>query len=80
MKDQLGGFPEVKSVIDNSGIGSRELHLELKNKAYLLGLNELTISNQIRQGFFGQEVQRLIKGRDEVKNLVKIPLQGPKFC
>ena len=73
MKDQLGGFPEVKSVLDNSGIGNRELHLELKNKAYLLGLNELTISNQIRQGFFGQEVQRLIKGRDEVKIWLRYP-------
>ena len=73
MKDQLGSFPEVKSVIDNSGIGNRELHLELKNKAYLLGMNELTISNQIRQGFFGQEVQRLIKGRDEVKIWLRYP-------
>ena len=75
MKDQLGSFPEVKNVLDNSGIGNRELHLELKNKAYLLGLNELTISNQIRQGFFGQEVQRLIKGRDEVKIWLRYPLK-----
>ena len=73
MKDQLGGFPEVKSVIDNSGIGNRELHLELKNKAYLLGLNELTISNQIRQGFFGEEAQRLIVGRDEIKVWLRYP-------
>ena len=51
MKDQLKTFPEVKDVLDNSGIGNRELHLDLKSKAYLLGLNEMTISNQIRQGF-----------------------------
>ena len=73
MKDQIGGFPEVKSVLDNSGIGNRELHLELKSKAYLLGLNEMAISNQIRQGFFGQEVQRLIKGRDEIKIWLRYP-------
>ena len=30
-------------------------------------MNELTISNQIRQGFFGQEVQRLIKGEMKLK-------------
>jgi multidrug efflux pump subunit AcrB len=52
MKEQIASFPEVKSVLDNSGIGNRELHLELKSKAYLLGLNEMSISNQIRQGFF----------------------------
>jgi multidrug efflux pump subunit AcrB len=52
MKDQIGGFPEVKNVLDNSGIGNRELHLRTKkSKAYLLGLNEMAISNQIRQGF-----------------------------
>ena len=55
MKDQLKSYPEVKDVLDNSGIGNRELHLDLKSKAYLLGLNEMTISNQLRQGFFGQE-------------------------
>jgi len=73
MKEQIGSFPEVKSVLDNSGIGNRELHLELKSKAYLLGLNEMSISNQIRQGFFGQEVQRLIKGRDEIKIWLRYP-------
>ena len=73
MKDQLKSYPEVKDVLDNSGIGNRELHLDLKSKAYLLGLNEMTISNQIRQGFFGQEVQRLIKGRDEIKIWLRYP-------
>ena len=74
MKDQLKTYPEVKDVLDNSGIGNRELHLDLKSKAYLLGLNEMTISNQIRQGFFGQEVQRLINGRDEIKIWLRYPL------
>ena len=33
----------------------------------------MAISNQIRQGFFGQEVQRLIKGRDEIKIWLRYP-------
>tara|TARA_Y100000589_G_scaffold330841_1_gene381845 strand:- start:2402 stop:5584 length:3183 start_codon:yes stop_codon:yes gene_type:complete len=73
MKENIAQYPGVKSVLDNGGIGNRELHLELKSKAYLLGLNEMTISNQIRQGFFGQEVQRLINGRDEVKIWLRYP-------
>lgn len=72
-KDQLKSYPEVKDVLDNSGIGNRELHLTLKPKAYLLGLNEMMVSNQIRQGFFGQEVQRLIRGRDEIKVWLRYP-------
>ena len=75
-KDQLKNYPEVKDVLDNSGIGNRELHLTLKPKAYLLGLNEMMISKQIRQGFFGQEVQRLIRGRDEIKVWLRYPFDN----
>ena len=73
MKENIAQYPGVKSVLDNGGIGNRELHLDLKSKAYLLGLNEMDISNQIRQGFFGQEVQRLIRGRDEIKIWLRYP-------
>jgi multidrug efflux pump subunit AcrB len=73
MKENISQYPGIKSVLDNGGIGNRELHLKLKSKAYLLGLNEMTISNQIRQGFYGQEVQRLIRGRDEIKIWLRYP-------
>ena len=73
LKDKIKEFPEVKSTLDNGGIGNREIHLKLKPKAHHLGLNEFFILNQIRQGFFGQEVQRLILGRDEVKVWLRYP-------
>ncbi len=76
IKDQISTFPEVKSTLDNGGIGNREIHLKLKPKAHLLGLNELTILNQIRQGFFGEEVQRLILGRDEIKVWLRFPYEN----
>ena len=76
MKEQIATFPEVKNALDNGGIGSREIHLKLKPKAHLLGLNEMMILNQIRQGFFGQEVQRLILGRDEIKVWLRFPYEG----
>jgi len=73
IKDKIAEFPEVKSALDNGGIGNREIHLKLKAKAHHLGLNQFFILNQIRQGFFGQEVQRLILGRDEVKVWLRYP-------
>ena len=63
----IGSMNTVKEVMDNGGIGSQEIHINLKEKAYALGLNEATVMKQIRQGFFGEEAQRLIIGRDEVK-------------
>ncbi|MBG15284.1 MAG: acriflavin resistance protein [Crocinitomicaceae bacterium] len=76
IKEKISAFPEVKNSNDNGGIGNREIHLKLKQKAYLLGLNEMMILNQIRQGFFGEEVQRLILGRDEIKVWLRFPYEN----
>jgi multidrug efflux pump subunit AcrB len=73
LKEKISGINMVKEVLDNGGVGNREIHLTLKEKAYALGLNEVTILKQIRQGFFGEEVQRLIIGRDEVKIWLRYP-------
>ena len=73
LKEKISGINMVKEVLDNGGVGNREIHLTLKEKAYALGLNEATILKQIRQGFFGEEVQRLIIGRDEVKIWLRYP-------
>lgn len=71
----IKAIPDVKDINDNAGLGLREIHLTLKPKAFMLGLNESAILTQIRQGFFGQEIQRVIIGRDEVKLWTRYPLQ-----
>lgn len=73
LKNNISSINMVKEVIDNGGIGNREIHINLKEKAYALGLNEATVMKQIRQGFFGEEAQRLIIGRDEVKIWLRYP-------
>ncbi|MAW20808.1 MAG: acriflavin resistance protein [Flavobacteriales bacterium] len=73
LKERISNVVMVKEVIDNGGIGNREIHINLKEKAYVLGLNEAAIMKQIRQGFFGEEAQRLIIGRDEVKIWLRYP-------
>ncbi|MGB4974678.1 MAG: efflux RND transporter permease subunit [Cyclobacteriaceae bacterium] len=73
LKDQLDQISTVKDVTDNASIGQREIKLELKPLAYFLGLTHQDITKQIRQGFFGEEVQRLQIGTDEVKVWVRYP-------
>ena len=73
LKSGISSINMVKEVIDNGGIGNREIHINLKEKAYALGLNEATVMKQIRQGFFGEEAQRLILGRDEIKIWLRYP-------
>jgi multidrug efflux pump subunit AcrB len=73
LKDQLSQVSIIKDVTDNASIGQREIKLELKPLAYFLGLTHQDITTQIRQGFFGEEVQRLQVGVDEVKVWVRYP-------
>lgn len=78
LKKELAKMPELKDITDNGGQGNREILLELTQKARTLGLTHLDITNQIRQGFFGEEVQRLIIGTEEVKVWVRYPEQDRK--
>ena len=72
-EDELKKLPELKDVKTNNSAGKREVLLKLKPKAYMLGFNTSDIVSQIRQGFYGQEAQRLIVGTDEARVWVRYP-------
>jgi len=78
LKIELSKIKELKDITDNGGQGNREIQIELKNKARLLGLSHLDIAGQLRQGFFGQEVQKLIIGTEEVRVWVRYPEEDRK--
>jgi multidrug efflux pump subunit AcrB len=69
----LNEIPELVDITDTNAIGKREVRLKLKPAAYFLGLNHTTISNQVRQGFFGGQSQRLQHGKDELRVWVRYP-------
>jgi multidrug efflux pump subunit AcrB len=71
IKHELKMMSTLKDIVDNNFVGKREIKLSLKPLAYFLGLSTADISKQIRQGFFGEEVQRLQLGKDEVKVWVR---------
>ncbi len=73
LKSELSKIEFLKDVTDDNKVGKREILLDLKPQAYFVGLNHNEITRQIRQGFFGEEVQRLQKGNDEVKVWVRYP-------
>ncbi len=76
LKAQLNNISALKEVVDDNSVGRRELQLELTAQANFLGLSESLVSQQVRQGFFGEEVQRFQKGVDEVKVWVRYPNSG----
>jgi len=74
MKNQLGQIDGVINIKDNMPPGKNEVNIRLKPMAEMYGISKGEILNQIRQGFFGQEAQRVIIGTDEVKIWVRYPL------
>lgn len=73
LKMGLKNMPILKDIQDNSSTGKREVLINLKPKAYMLGLDQNVITQQIRQGFYGAEAQRLIVGTDEARVWVRYP-------
>lgn len=73
MEGRLKEFTELKDITDNNSPGKQEVQLELKPKAYFLGLSQNYIAIQVRQAFFGGQAQRLQKGKDELRVYVRYP-------
>ncbi len=71
LKNALLSNPELKDVADNDPAGIKEIRLELKENAYLLGLDLRTVMNQVRAGFFGTQAQRFQRGQDEIRVWVR---------
>ncbi len=74
LKQQLKAFPGVYDVIDSAEPGKPEIHLTLKPDAERLGLRSEQLAEQVRQGYYGEEAYRFMRGRKEVKVMVRYPL------
>jgi multidrug efflux pump subunit AcrB len=71
LKAHLENNSLLKDVADNDPAGIKEIRLELKDKAYLLGLDLRSVMNQVRAGFFGTQAQRFQRGQDEIRVWVR---------
>lgn len=67
LKQELSRRENLRDIIDNEQTGLQEIDIELKPYASQLGLTLGQVMAQIRQGFFGMEIQSLQRGIDEVK-------------
>ncbi len=72
---ELSRTPGVTGARDNFSAGKDELRLELLPAGEAAGLTYLDLARQVRQGFYGQEVQRVQRGRDELKVFVRYTQQ-----
>ncbi len=68
---KLGEFPGVIDISDSFRAGKRELKLDIVSSGEALGLTLGALANQVRQAFYGEEIQRIQRGRDDVRVMVR---------
>ncbi len=68
---EIKDFTSLRDVTDSDQKGRREFNISLKPAAHALGLTLQDVAGQVRQGFFGKEIQRIQRGRDEIKVWVR---------
>lgn len=73
--DELDKKEGVINIKDNMPEGKKEVYLKMRPQADIFGLKKSDVLTQVRQGFFGQEAQRVIIGTDEVKIWVRYPIE-----
>lgn len=74
LKTHLAGYPGVFEIADSLSDGKEELQIELSPQGHLIGLTRSDIVNQVGQAFKGLQAQRIQRGRDDVRVLVRFPI------
>ena len=73
LKIIIGEYAGTSDIADSFEVGKAELKLSLKDTGRTLGLTLSDLARQVRQGFYGEEVQRIQRGRDDIRVMVRYP-------
>lgn len=73
LENRIRTFEGTYDVRNSFEGGIRELQLEILPEAEVLGLSQQDLARQVRQAFFGDEVQRIQRGQDDVRVMVRYP-------
>ncbi|MBE0535110.1 MAG: efflux RND transporter permease subunit [Phycisphaerae bacterium] len=73
LKLRLRNYEGVSDIGDNFEPGKAEVKLALKDSGRTLGLTLGDLARQVRQGFYGDEVQRIQRGKHDIRVMVRYP-------
>ena len=73
VKRRLREYAGVYEVTDSFRAGKEEMKLGIKPAAEALGLTLQDLGRQVRQAFYGEEAQRIQRGRDDIRVMVRYP-------
>ncbi|MDX1459542.1 MAG: efflux RND transporter permease subunit [Xanthomonadales bacterium] len=73
LERRMRSYDGVYDVRNSHNRGTPEIKLNIKPEAEALGLTLSDLARQVRAGFYGEEVQRVQRGQDEVRVMVRFP-------
>ena len=73
IKDEIRSFSGTYEIEDDRVPGKREVMLELKPGAQMLGISLDDLARQVRASFYGNEALRVQRGRDDVRVMIRLP-------
>jgi len=73
MRAELSRYDGVFDITDSFRAGKQEIKLTLLPEARNLGLTLNDLASQVRNAFYGAEAQRVQRGQDDVRVMVRFP-------
>ncbi|MDH3641045.1 MAG: efflux RND transporter permease subunit [Gammaproteobacteria bacterium] len=73
LRAELGRYTGVYDISDSFRAGKQEIKLSLLPEARTLGLTLADLARQVRSAFYGNEAQRIQRGQDDVRVMVRFP-------
>lgn len=73
LRAELARYPGVFDISDSFRAGKQEVQIQILEQGKILGLTLNDIATQVRQAFYGAESQRIQRGSDDVRVMVRYP-------
>ena len=78
IRDRMATYEGLFDISDSLDESREEIQLRIRPEAELVGLTMSDLARQVRQGFFGEEIQKIQRDRDEVRVMLRYPLKDRK--
>ena len=75
VRRELWSYPGIRTAFDSYREGKRELKLSITPAGEALGLTLVDLGRQVRQAFYGEEVQRVQRGPEDIRIMLRYPAE-----
>ena len=73
LRDAYAAIDGMTEIEDSLALGKRRFDIQLTDAGTAAGLTAARVADHLRDAFFGAEAQRIQRGRDEVRVVVRYP-------